>query len=125
MTNILDQEAAAYGRIRQALQDLVETARGSDTEDTIGSILHLVKEGEDALEVLTILEGPEDQLSAEELAELDEEAELNDTPEPCELCDGQGFGADSEGAVACPQCNGTAVQPENVRRIDDELGLDD
>jgi hypothetical protein len=114
-----DLRLAALERVRICLQDLVDTARGSDTEDSIGSLLHLIKEAEDSLEVLAVLEGPDEVLDPEDVPDED------DAPPECELCEGQGFGNDAEGAVACPQCNGTGVQPENVRAIDDELGLDD
>lgn len=105
-------------RLRVTLQDLVDTIRGSDADDPIGSLFHLVKDAEQALEIVNVLEGPEESLDEDDIPE-------DDSPPECECCEGQGFGADADGAVACPQCAGTGVQPEGVRSIDDELGLDD
>lgn len=116
---------AAYENVRQRLEDLVETIRGSDSDDPIGSLFHLVKDAEDALGVIAVLEGPDEELDADDIRRLNEE-ESDDSPEPCEMCEGQGFGADGEGAVACPQCNGTGLQPEHVLPIDDDVSdLDD
>lgn len=95
-------------------QELLDVIYGADPDDPISSIMHLAEEAGEALGRLRVLEYDPDtaedfheaRIAANHEAVMFPEDEDLD-PDACDLCAGKGFGADDEGAVACPQCNGT------------------
>jgi len=103
---------AAIDKLKLAAGDMVEALYGCDPDDPVSSVLHWAKDLRDALSTVAILDG-----SAEGIQDDEDEDADPDLPPECDLCEGQGFGADGEGAVACPQCGGTGVQPEEWERI--------
>jgi hypothetical protein len=107
-----EQIAAALANVRTLAEDLAESIDGHDEDDPIGAVKHLGKALADALSVLRIVEGPDDELDEAELAKLAGDEDEDDVPPECPMCEGQGFGADGDGAVACPTCHGTGVAEE-------------
>lgn len=93
-------------------QELIDLLYGADPDDTIGSVMHVAEEAGEALARLRVLEHDPDEDFHEARIAVNHEAVMfpedeDLDPDACDLCAGKGFGADDEGAVACPECNGT------------------
>lgn len=116
----LEQAAkdAAHAKLKLAAEDLLETIDGCDPDDPVGSLEHLTQDLRDALGTLAVLDGDAEEVRPPgDYSDDGEDPEDPDKPPECDMCEGQGFGMDSEGAVACPQCQGTGTQPEEWDRI--------